>query len=326
MAKNALDTLKENTTLPVIMAPMFLVSSPQLVINGCKSGIIGSFPLLNARTANTLDQWMEKIKWELQGGKFAPWAVNFIVHSTNNRYKEDLALIAKHQPPIVITSLGDPSPVVQIVHEYGGLVFSDVISIFHAKKAAEKGVDGLVLVCSGAGGHAGTINPFAFMGAVKEFWNGITILSGAISNGRDILAAQAMGADFAYMGTRFITAEESFASADYKEMIIDSTLDDLIYTDAFSGVKANYLKPSIRKTGLDPDQLESKEKADFSKMNSTGSKAWKDIWSAGQGVSTIHNVKPVMEIVRELKDSYEQSKNELYHGKVLSWETNEVSE
>lgn len=318
MEKNALDTLKENTALPVIMAPMFLVSSPQMVINGCKSGVIGSFPLLNARTADTLDQWMEKIKRELEGGKFAPWAVNFIVHPTNSRYKEDLALIKKHQPPIVITSLGDPSSVVKIVHEYEGLVFSDVISIFHAKKAAEKGVDGLVLVCSGAGGHAGTINPFAFMGAVKEFWNGITILSGAISSGRDILAAQAMGADLAYMGTRFITAEESFASTDYKEMIIDSTLDDLIYTDAFSGVKANYLKPSIRKARLDPDKLESKEKADFSQMNSTGSKAWKDIWSAGQGVNTIHNVKPVEEIVRELKDSYEQAKNELYHGKVLS--------
>ncbi len=318
MEKNALDTLKENTALPVIMAPMFLVSSPQMVINGCKSGVIGSFPLLNARTADTLDQWMEKIKRELEGGKFAPWAVNFIVHPTNSRYKEDLALIKKHQPPIVITSLGDPSSVVKIVHEYEGLVFSDVISIFHAKKAAEKGVDGLVLVCSGAGGQAGTINPFAFMGAVKEFWNGITILSGAISSGRDILAAQAMGADLAYMGTRFITAEESFASTDYKEMIIDSTLDDLIYTDAFSGVKANYLKPSIKQAGLDPDKLESKEKADFSKMNSTGSKAWKDIWSAGQGVNTINHVQPVEEIVRELKDSYDSSKNELYHGKVLS--------
>ncbi|WP_144463707.1 NAD(P)H-dependent flavin oxidoreductase [Siminovitchia fortis] len=307
--------LKENSALPVIMAPMFLVSSPQMVINGCKSGIIGSFPLLNARTADVLDQWMEEIKQELQGIKAAPWAVNFIVHHTNKRYEEDLALIKKHQPPIVITSLGDPSPVVRIVHEYGGLVFSDVISIFHAKKAAEKGVDGLVLVCSGAGGHAGTINPFAFLGAVKEFWNGITILSGAISSGRDILAAQAMGADFAYMGTRFITAEESFASVDYKEMVIDSTLDDLIYTDAFSGVKANYLKPSIRKAGLDPDKLDSKEQADFSKMNRTGSKAWKDIWSAGQGVNTIQKIQPVKEIVAELRESYNQARKELLQGK-----------
>ncbi|RWR09281.1 nitronate monooxygenase [Siminovitchia fortis] len=307
--------LKENSALPVIMAPMFLVSSPQMVINGCKSGIIGSFPLLNARTADVLDQWMEEIKQELQGIKAAPWAVNFIVHHTNKRYEEDLALIKKHQPPIVITSLGDPSPVVRIVHEYGGLIFSDVISIFHAKKAAEKGVDGLVLVCSGAGGHAGTINPFAFLGAVKEFWNGITILSGAISSGRDILAAEAMGADFAYMGTRFITAEESFASVDYKEMVIDSTLDDLIYTDAFSGVKANYLKPSIRKAGLDPDKLESKEHADFSKMNTTGSKAWKDIWSAGQGVNTIQKIQPVKEIVAGLRESYNQARKELLQGK-----------
>jgi len=305
----------QNLRLPVIMAPMFLVSSPKMVINGCKSGIIGSFPLLNARTADVLEQWMMEIKQELEMEKkqnphqpVAPWAVNLIVHRTNKRYEEDLALIEKHQPPIVITSLGDPSPVVKIVHAYGGLVFSDVITIYHAKKAAEKGVDGLVLVCTGAGGHAGTINPFAFMGAVKEFWNGITILSGAISSGRDILAAQAMGADLAYMGTRFITAEESFASVDYKEMIIDSTLDDLIYTDAFSGVKANYLKPSIRKAGVDPDQLESKGKADFSKMTDTGSKAWKDIWSAGQGVNTIRQVQSVTEIVEELRTSYVEAK------------------
>ncbi|GIN21895.1 MAG TPA: nitronate monooxygenase [Bacillus bacterium] len=318
MDQNALQALKENVSMPVIMAPMFLVSSPQMVINGCKAGVIGSFPLLNARTADMLDQWMEEIKRDLKAAKeqnprqpVAPWAVNFIVHDTNKRYKEDLALIKKHQPPIVITSLGDPSPVVKIVHEYGGLVFSDVISTYHAKKAAEKGVDGLVLVCAGAGGHAGTINPFAFMGAVKEFWNGITILSGGISNGGDVLAVQAMGADFAYMGTRFITAEESSASKDYKNMVIDSTLDDLIYTDAFSGVKANYLKPSIRNAGLNPDTLESNAKADFSSMNSTGSKAWKDIWSAGQGVDTIHKMQPVEEIISELKKSYDQAKKDL---------------
>ena len=312
--------IEENISLPVIMAPMFLVSSPKMVIEGCKSGVVGSFPLLNARTVETLKEWMETITMELKEAKrqkpdqaIAPWAVNFIAHRSNKRYDEDLALISEYQPPIVITSLGDPSPVVEIVHKYGGLVFSDVITVSHAKKAAEKGVDGLVLVCTGAGGHAGTINPFAFIGAVKEFWEGITILSGAISTGRDIFAAQVLGADFAYMGTRFITAEESFAQKEYQDMIINSTLDDLIYTDAFSGVNANYLKPSIRQAGLDPNQLEKKDKADFSKMNGEAPKAWKNIWSAGQGINTINKVQTVSEIVEELQVSYSEARKTLTH-------------
>ncbi|KMY56171.1 2-nitropropane dioxygenase [Bacillus sp. FJAT-27231] len=298
------------------MAPMFLVSSPRMVIEGCKAGVIGSFPLLNARTVDVLKEWMETITMELEEAKqqrpneaIAPWAVNFIAHRSNKRYDEDLALIKEYQPPIVITSLGDPRPVVKIVHDYGGLVFADVITVSHAKKAAEKGVDGLVLVCTGAGGHAGTINPFAFIGAVKEFWNGITILSGAISTGKDIVAAQVLGADLAYMGTRFITAEESFAQKEYQEMIIDSTLDDIIYTDAFSGVHANYLKPSIKQAGLDPNQLEKKEKVDFSKMNGTVPKAWKNIWSAGQGINTIHKVQTISQIIEELQESYQKARN-----------------
>ncbi|MEK4029467.1 nitronate monooxygenase [Pseudobacillus sp. FSL P4-0506] len=318
MSKKIVEKLNQNLSLPVIVAPMFLVSSPQMVIEGCKSGVIGSFPLLNARTVETLREWMETITTELSTAKqqktdqaIAPWAVNFIAHRSNKRYNEDLALIGEYQPPIVITSLGDPSPVVEVVHQYGGLVFADVITVSHAQKAAGKGVDGLILVCTGAGGHAGTIHPFAFMGAVKEFWDGLTILSGAISNGGDILAAQALGADLAYMGTRFITAEESFAQKEYRDMVIDCTLDDLIYTNAFSGVNANYLKPSIRQAGLDPDQLESKNKADFSKMNGEAPKAWKNIWSAGQGVSTINKVQTMQQIVEELKASYKAARKKL---------------
>jgi nitronate monooxygenase len=306
--------IADQLVLPVIAAPMFLVSSPDMVIESCKAGIIGSFPLLNARTVDILDDWMKRITEELESirkehpnRRVAPWAVNLIVHRTNKRYEDDFNLIKKYQPPIVITSLGDPTPVVNVVHEYGGLVFSDVSTLYHAKKAARTGVDGLVLVCSGAGGHAGTINPFAFVGEVREFWDGITILAGSLSSGRDILAAKALGVDLAYLGTRFIPASESFASEDYKRMLIESTLDDLIYTDAFSGVNANYLKPSIRRAGLDPDRLQKKEAVDFSDLNQTDAKAWRDIWSAGQGVGQIKRVQPVAEIVADLRREYEEA-------------------
>lgn len=316
MPKQLSSKITNQMTLPVIAAPMFLVSSPDMVIEGCKSGIIGSFPLLNARTVEVLDEWMKHISEELAKAqkenpeqRIAPWAVNLIVHRTNTRYEADLELIKKYQPPIVITSLGKPETVVRIVHEYGGLVFSDVSNLAHARKAAETGVDGLILVCGGAGGHAGTLNPMAFIGAVKEFWDGITILSGCISNGQDILAAQALGADFAYMGTRFIAASESFASTEYQEMLIESTMEDLIYTDAFSGVKANYLIPSIQKAGLDPEQLQKAEAIDFSKMNEA--KAWKHIWSAGQGVSMVKHVLPMAAIVEELQAQYDQALDSL---------------
>lgn len=314
MAVNVKDTVK----LPVIMAPMFLVSSPKMVIEGCKAGVIGSFPLLNARTSADLEQWFEQITTELADfnaqsptNQAAPWAVNFISHSTNHRFEEDLQLIQKYQPPIVISSLGDPSPVVSVVHSYGGLVFSDVINLFFAKKAAEKGVDGLILVCNGAGGHAGTLNPMAFIGGVKEFWTGYTILSGCISNGKDILAAEVLGADFAFMGTRFIPAHESLASEDYENMLIESSMDDLVYTDAFSGVNANYLKPSIVKAGLDPNNLEKKGDMSFSKEKRSA-KAWKDIWSAGQGVHTIKKKQSTLEIIEELQESYNEAKNKFF--------------
>ena len=229
------------------------------------SGIIGSFPLANARTLVDLDAWMCRISEALENARkkeserrIAPWAVNLVVHRTNKRYEEDLDFINKYQPPIVITSLGDPSRVVSLVHEYGGLVFSDVINLVHARKAIQGGTDGLILVCNGAGGHAGTLNPFAFISAVKEFWKGITILAGGISSGRDIVAAQILGADFVYMGTRFIATTESLAKDEYLDLLIESTIEDIIYTDALSGVNANYLVPSIRKAGLDPNQLQKK--------------------------------------------------------------------
>lgn len=316
MSKGSSTQIADHMVLPVISAPMFLVSGPNLVIEGCKAGIIGSFPTLNARTTETLEAWMKQIteeleKWQIQepDQRVAPWAVNLIVHRTNNRFASDLNLIKKYQPPIVITSLGDPKPVISVVHEYGGLVFSDVSTLYHARKAADKGSDGLILVCNGAGGHAGTLNPMAFIGEVKEFWEGITILAGAVSCGKDILAAEALGADFAYMGTRFIATSESLGSEGYKKMLLESSAEDLVYTDAISGVNANFLTPSIVKAGLDPDHLQKKGAIDFS--NRSEAKAWKDIWSAGQGVGTIKHVLPVAEVVEELLSEYEQARTSL---------------
>jgi nitronate monooxygenase len=318
MTKELPPQLADQTTLPVIAAPMFIVSGPEMVIEGCKAGVIGSFPLLNARTTDILEDWMkritqglEKLRAEEPERRIAPWAVNLVVHRTNKRYEEDLELIKKYQPPIVITSLGRPGAVVDIVHQYGGLVFSDVANLTHARKAAKTGVDGLILVCNGAGGHAGTLNPLAFMGAVKEFWDGITILAGCISNGQDILAAKALGADFAYMGTRFIATSESLASEEYRNMLIESNSESLIYTDTFTGINANYLVPSIKNAGIDPDQLQKKEAMDFSKMNQSEAKVWKDIWSAGQGVSAIKETLTVAELVKELEQEYDQALHSL---------------
>lgn len=281
---------------------MFLVSSPELVIQASRNGVIGSFPLLNARTSEILEEWLIAIKGELLD---LPWAVNFISHPTNKRFEEDLQLIRKYEPPIVITSLGHPGKVIDVVHSYGGLVYSDVATIKHAKKAAETGVDGLILVANGAGGHAGRLNPFAFLAAVKQFWKGTTILAGGISDGKDILAAKVLGADFAYMGTRFIVATESVASEQYKKMVVNSTVDDIIYTDAFSGVHANYLIPSIEKEGIEINNLPSKESIDFSHMVDV--KAWRDIWSAGHGVTTITKIEPIADIIAQLEKEYKEA-------------------
>lgn len=289
--------------LPIIIAPMFLISTPEMVIEAGKAGVIGSFPLLNARPAEKCAEWLEQVHEELPNHQ---WAVNFICHrKANRRYDEDLQLIKKYKPPIVITSLGHPGEVVEIVHGYGGLVYSDVATAYHAQKAAQTGVDGLILVCSGAGGHGGMLNPFAFISAVKEFYNGTIILSGSISTGSDVAAAKIIGADYAYIGTRFLAADESNASEDYKKMVIDSTINDIIYTDSFSGVHANFLIPSLLKEGIDPKELKPREDIDLSYIDDV--KAWRDIWSAGQGVTTIKKRESTKEIIETLKVEYEQS-------------------
>lgn len=313
MAKELPKRWVENMTLPVISAPMFLVSGPELVIAACKSGVIGSFPAPNARTIDVLDEWMGRLNEELQkaheenpNGKIAPWAMNMVVHSSYGRLEDELKLVEKYKPELVITSLGSPKRVIEVVHGYGGLVFSDVSNMKFAYKVAEAGSDGLILVGAGAGGHAGPINSFAFADRVREFWDGYLVLAGGISTGYGILAAQALGADLAYMGTRFIAAKESMASEEYKQMLIESTEDDVILTDAFSGVNANMLAPSIRKAGLDPEKLRRKEKVDFSQMNQD-TKAWRDIWSAGHGVGTIEKVDTAANIVAQLREEYKEA-------------------
>ena len=316
MSKQEFILLKEKLTLPVIAAPMFLVSSPEMIINGCKAGIVSSFPLLNARTTEMLEGWMKHITHELSTNQLkngahsiAPWAVNLIVHRTNQRYEADLELIKKYRPPIVITSLGNPSLVVNIVHEYGGLVFSDATNLTHARKAMEAGIDGLILVCTGAGGHAGMLNPIAFLTEVIEFWDGITVVAGCVSRGQDILAMEILGADMVYMGTRFIASSESLASDTYQNILVESNVEDLIFTDAFSGVHANYLIPSILKVGLDPIHLQKKTSLDFSfvQTNEMEIKPWKDILSAGQGVGNVKQVQPIADIVTKLKREYDQA-------------------
>ncbi|RNB88714.1 nitronate monooxygenase [Brevibacillus nitrificans] len=308
--KNRLpEWISEHLVLPVITAPMFLVSNPQLVISACKSGVIGSFPSLNARTVDDLQVWMSTITEELVRSraaepdrKIAPWAINIVIRHLNERLEEELELIKKYQPPFVFTALGDPAPVVEIVHAYGGIVFSDVTNIYHAKKAVKSGVDGLILVCGGAGGHAGTLNSFAFLSAIREFWDGITVLAGGIASGQEILAARTIDADLVFMGTRFIASVESSAGDDYKQMLIDASIEDIIYTPTFSGIPANYLKPSIVSEGLDPEHLGSY--AEFAK---TGRKAWKNIWSAGHGVGRTKSIQTVAEIVNELQTEYDQT-------------------
>ncbi|MCM3088995.1 nitronate monooxygenase [Bhargavaea ginsengi] len=290
--------------LPVIVAPMFLVSNPEMVIESGKAGVIGTFPLLNARPVSACAEWLQQVK---DGLGDTPWGVNFICHKkANQRYSEDLELIRKYEPPIVITSLGHPGEVVEVVHAYGGKVYSDVANVKHAKKAAQSGVDGLILVCAGAGGHGGLLNPFAFISSVKTFYDGAIILSGAMSSGADVAAARAMGADYAYLGTRFLAAEESAAFEDYKQMVIDSTVEDIIYTGAISGVPANFLTPSLIRQGLDPENLKGTTgKLDFSGEDEI--KAWRDAWSAGQGVTNVTERETVAQIVEKLSEEYEDA-------------------
>lgn len=306
-------------SLPLIGAPMFIVSTPPLVLAQCKAGVIGSFPALNARPESQLDEWLDQITRELAahaaanpGSPTAPFAVNQIVHASNTRLAHDVGLCVKYKVPIVITSLRPPVEVVNAVHSYGGLVFHDVINLKHARKAVQQGVDGLIAVCSGAGGHAGLLSPFALLKEIRSFFEGTLILSGAMSSGADVLAAQAMGADLAYMGTRFIATHEANASMEYKQMLVDSGADDIIYTPLFSGVSGNYLRGSIERAGLNPDDLPV---ADKSTMNfaSSGSaaKAWKDIWGAGQSVSGIQEILPVAELVMRMRADYDAMRKRL---------------
>lgn len=307
--------LANRLRLPVIAAPLFLVSGPDLVINCCKEGVVGTFPSLNLRTAEAFESWLIQIKTALASydaehpkAPSAPFGVNIIAHKTNKRLDEDMGLVEKHQVPIVITSVGNPSEIVKTVHGYGGLVFHDVTTPQWAKKAIAAGVDGIILVCGGAGGHAGLINPFAFVPQVREFYDGALLLAGCVSDGRSIHAAQALGADFAYIGTKFIATTESMASDAYKQMLVDSGPTDLVYTPAFSGIPANMLRQSIIDNGMDPDKLPSKDHIDLGEEFNHEAKAWRDIWTAGQGVGAIHDVRPVRDVIEQLKREYFASK------------------
>jgi nitronate monooxygenase len=308
--------LRERLRLPVIGAPMFIVSTPRLVIAQCLAGIVGAVPALNARSTAQLDEWLDEIAVTLDRerqsrpqAKIAPFAVNQIVHATNDRLERDVEVCVRHQVPIIITSLRPPAEVVGAVHAYGGLVLHDVINVRHARKAAEQGVDGIIAVCAGAGGHAGTLSPFALIKEIREFFDGAIVLSGAITAGGDVLAAQAIGADLAYIGTRFIASHEANASDEYKQMILASVSDDIVYTSLFSGVKGNYLKASAARTGLDPDDLPEGDKSrmNFGSGGNTELKAWRDIWSAGQGVGTIRDVAAVSELVTRMEREYREA-------------------
>lgn len=299
-------SLQQGLKLPVIAAPMFLVSGPELVIAACRAGIVGTFPALNQRTTEGYSEWLDQIKAAL-GPDDAQYGVNIIVHPTNPRVMADMEVTVAHKVPLVITSLGAVRDVVDAVHSYGGLVFHDVTTVRHAKKAAEAGVDGLILVCAGAGGHAGTWSPFALVNEVRQFYQGTIILSGCISSGRDIATAMMLGADFAYMGTRFINTTESRAPDAYKEMIDEAHAADIVYTPAISGIPANFMAQSLINNGLDPKSLPEKTKVDLGKELDHEVKAWKEVWSAGQGVGSIDDVLPTADLVARLKREFDEA-------------------
>lgn len=313
-------SLEGKLRLPLIGAPMFIVSGPELVLSQCKAGIIGAFPALNARPQAQLDTWIRRIKDGIEehidshpGQPVGPYAVNQIVHATNTRLREDLEVCVRHEVPIVITSLRPPADVVEAIHSYGGLVFHDVISMRHARKAIEQGVDGIIAVTAGAGGHAGPLSPFALVKEIRKEFDGTIILSGAMTSGGDILAAQAMGADLAYVGTRFIASAEARAIDEYKQMIVDSSAADIVYTPYFTGVAGSYLRGSIERAGIDPEALGAAagEQMDFGKRDESEAKAWKDIWGAGQGVGNIDAIRPVRDIVLQLEAEYRETRSRL---------------
>ena len=295
-----------NLPMPIIGAPLFIISNPKLVIEQCKAGVVGSMPALNARPAELLDDWLAEITETLA----APFAINQIVHKSNDRLDHDMAMCAKYKVPIIITSLGARTDVNDAVHAWGGVVLHDIINNFFAKKAIEKGADGLVAVAAGAGGHAGVKSPFALIQEIREWFDGPVALSGSIASGGAVLAAQAMGADFAYIGSAFVATEEARAVDGYKQMIVDSTSDDIVYSNLFTGVHGNYLRGSIKASGLDPDNL---PESDPSKMNfgGAGAKAWKDVWGCGQGIGAIKSVQPAAELIARLEREYQSARQRI---------------
>jgi len=306
-------SLANSLELPVLGSPLFIVSGPELVIAQCKAGIMGSFPALNARPADKLGEWLTRIENELgeyqalhPDKKVAPYAANQICHASNDRLMQDMETCVRHKVPVIITSLRPPAEIVEAAHSYGGLVFHDVINVKHARKAAEQGVDGLILVCAGAGGHAGMLSPFALVREVKQWFKGTVLLSGAISDGWGIASALALGADMAYMGTRFIATAEANADPAYKKALIDCAAHDTVYTNLFTGVHGNYLSPSIAAAGLDPNNLPvaDKSKMNFGSGGNMKAKAWRDIWGSGQGIGQISDTPPVAELVERLKSEF----------------------
>ena len=315
-------SLQNSLQLPVVASPMFIVSNPELVIAQCKAGIVGSFPALNARPAEELEVWLKRITEELDAWNqanpdkpAAPFAVNQIVHKSNNRLEHDLEMCVKYKVPIVITSLGARVDVNEAIHSYGGLVFHDIINNFFAKKAIEKGADGLIAVASGAGGHAGTLSPLALVQEIREWFDGPLLLSGAIATGDSVLAAQAMGADLGYIGSAFIATDEANADERYKQSIVDGSANDIIYSNLFTGVHGNYLRNSIEAAGLDPENL---PESDPSKMDfgDGSSKAWKDIWGSGQGIGAVKKIGPAADLIARLKQEYSAARQRM---EALPW-------
>ena len=299
---------------------MFLISGPEMVLAACKAGIIGAFPTPNARPIQTLDVWMKQIteglaraKDEQPAATIGPWCANLVTHSSNTRLPEDLALVARYKPPIVVTALGSPKPAIEVVHSYGGVVFADVIDIKLANKAVAAGADGLACVSAGAGGHTGMLSPFAFVSAVREFFDGTVVVGGGISDGWGVAGAIACGADFVYMGTRFIPTTESLAAPAYKQMVVGSTVDDLIVSAGITGTAASWLKPSLRALGIDPDNMPAAPERQYDSSKPVAARKWLDVWAAGQGVGAIKAIEPLAVVVDRLVTEYAQATQRLQH-------------